>query len=78
MTSEIVFADHGKQQLDKIMVLHVQRKRTEKLDLIMVASEFVYSSETRLAYLGCFDGTDRRRKNVQVKTQFVQISLIKF
>ena len=53
------------------MVLHVQKKRTDKLDLITVASEFVYSSETRLAHLGCFDGTDRRRKNVQVKTQFV-------
>ena len=60
------------------MVLHVQKKRTDKLDLITVASEFVYSSETRLAHLGCFDGTDRRRKNVQVKTQFVKISLIKF
>ena len=68
----------GQQRLNNIMVLHVHKERTDKLNLITVANEFVDGSETRLARFGRFDDTDRRRKNVPVKTQSVQVSSIKF
>ena len=60
------------------MVLHVHKKRTDKLDLVTVANEFVDSSETRLARFGRFDDTDRRHKNVLAKAKSVQVSSIKF
>ena len=60
------------------MVLHVHKKHTNKQDLITVANEFVDGSETRLACFGRFHDTDRRRKNVSVKTLSVQVSSIKF
>ena len=68
----------GQQRLNNIMVLHVHKKRTDKLDLVTVANEFVDSSETRLARFGRFDDTDRRHKNVLAKTKSVQVSSIKF
>ena len=37
------------------MVLHVHKKRTDKVDLITVANEFVDGSATRLTRFGCFD-----------------------
>ena len=60
------------------MVLHVHKKRSDKLDSVTVANEFVDSSETRLACFGLFDHTYLRLKNVPVKTQSVQVSSIKF
>ena len=37
------------------MVLHVHKKRTDKVDLITVANEFVEGSATRLTRFGRFD-----------------------
>ena len=68
----------GQQRLNNIMVLHVHKERTDKLNLITVTNEFADGSETRLARFGRFNDTDRRRKNVPVKTQSVQVSSIKF
>ena len=59
-------------------MVHVHKKRTDKLDLISIANEFIDGSETRLARFGCFDDTDRGRKNVPVKTQPVQASSVMF
>ena len=64
------------QRLNNITVVHVHKKRTDKLDLISIANEFIDGSETRLARFGCFDDTDGGRKNVPVKTQPVQASLL--
>ena len=50
----------GQQRLNKLMVLHVHKKRTDKIDLITIANEFADGSETRLARFGRFD-TDRWR-----------------
>ena len=68
----------GQQRLNNILVLHVRKKRTNKLDLITVGNGFVDGSETRLAHFGRFDVTDRWCKNVTVKIQSVQVSSIKF
>ena len=67
----------GQQWLNN-MVLHVDKKRTNELDLITVANEFADGSETFLARFGRFDDTDLRCKKVPVKTQSVQVSAIKF
>ena len=48
----------GQQRLNNIIVLRVHKKRTNKLDLITVANNFVDGSEIRLARFGCFDDTD--------------------
>ena len=66
------------QWLNNITVVHVYKKRTDKLNLITVANEFIDGSETRLARFGCFDDTDGGRKNVPVKTQPVQASSVMF
>ena len=68
----------AQQRLSNIMVLHIHKKRTDKLDLITVADEFIDGSAKRLACFGRFDDINRRRKNVPVKTQSVQVSSIKF
>ena len=60
------------------MVLHVHKKRTDKVDLITVANEFVNGSATRLTRFGRFDDIKLWRKNVPVKTQSAQVSSIKF
>ena len=60
------------------MVLHVHKKRTDELDLITVANEFVDGSEICLAHIGRFDDTDQQRINVPVKTHSVQVSSMKF
>ena len=66
------------QWLNNITVVHVHKKRTDKLNLITVANEFIDGSETRLARFGCFDDTDGGRENVPVKTQPVQASSVMF
>ena len=60
------------------MVIHVHKNRSDKLDLITVANKFVDGSEISLARSERFNDTERRRKNVPVKTQSVQVSSIKF
>ena len=60
------------------MVLYVHKKRTDELDLITVANEFVDGSEICLAHFGRFDDTDQQRINVPVKTHSVQVSSMKF
>ena len=67
----------GQQRLNYIMVLHVHKKRTDKLDLITVANEFVDGFKTHPARFGRFDDTDWH-KNFPVKTQSVLVSSIKF
>ena len=67
-----------RQRLNNIMVIHVHKNRSDKLDLITVANKFVDGSEISLARSERFNDTERRRKNVPVKTQSVQVSSIKF
>ena len=65
------------QRLNNVLVLHVQKKRTNKIELITVANKFFDSSETCLARAGHFYDIDRRCNNVTV-TQSVQVSSMKF
>ena len=66
----------GQQRLNNIMVLHVHKERTDKLNLINVANEFVEGSDARLHRFGQFDEIDRRRKLVAVRLQSVQVSSV--
>ena len=65
----------GQVRTNNIMVLHVHRERTDNIDLVKVANEFVEGCDTRLKQLGRFTDVDRRRKFVQVKSKAVQVSL---
>ena len=65
------------QRLNNVLVLHVQKKRTNKIKLITVANKFFDGSETCLARAGHFYDIDRRCNNVTV-TQSVQVSSMKF
>ena len=67
----------GQQWLNN-MVLHVHKKRTNELDLIAASNEFADGSGTFFTRFERFDDTDPRRKKAPIKTQSVQVSVIKF
>ena len=64
-------------RLNNIMVLHVHKDRTDALNLIEIANEFVSGSEHRLTIFGKFENIDLRRSEIQVKTKFTQVSFEK-
>jgi len=53
---------------------HVHKDRTDELDLINVANDFVSGSEHRLSIFGKFQVTDNKRSQVLVKTKSTQVS----
>ena len=65
----------GQQRLNNIMVFHVHKERTDKLNLVNIANEIVRGSEARRQRFGQFEEIDRRRKRVAVRTQSVQVCL---
>ena len=44
----------GQERLNNLMVLHVHKEITDKLDLISIANEFVGDSDHRLKFFGAF------------------------
>ena len=62
------------KRLNHMMMLHVHKERTDALDLIDVANDFVSLSEHRLSIFGKFQETDYKRAQVLVKTKSTQVS----
>lgn len=62
----------GQVRLNNIMVLHVHKELTDKLNLVDVANDFVQGSEHRLSFFGTFQEVDKRRGIVHVKTKATQ------
>ena len=46
------------ERLNHLLVLHVHKDRTDSLDLITVANNFVIDSDHRLSIFGCFTESD--------------------
>ena len=57
------------QRLNDIVMLHVHKDCTEKLNLVEIANDFVGYSETRLSNFGTFQETDHKRQIVVVKSK---------
>jgi len=66
----------SQNRLNNMMVLHIHKEKTDALNLLSVANEFVTESEHRLNLFGKFTELDSRRKNVPVKSRGVQVNLI--
>jgi len=62
------------KRLNHVMLLHVHKDRTDELDLIDVANDFVSGSEHRLSIFGKFQVTDNKRAQILVKTKSTQVS----
>ena len=62
------------KRLNHIMMLHVHKGKTNALDLIDVANNFVSGSEHRLSIFGKFQDTDKKKTHVLVKTKSTQVS----
>ena len=43
------------QRLNNVLILHVHKDRTDKLDLRKVGQEFVGDNERRIKYFGSFE-----------------------
>ena len=53
-------------RLNNIMMLHVHKDRTDKLNLIDVANDFVHGSSHRLELFGRFQEDDKQKRNISV------------
>ena len=53
-------------RLNHIMMLNVHNDRTDNLNLIDVANDFVHSSSHRLELFDRFQESDKQKKNVSV------------
>ena len=62
-------------RLNNTMVLHVHKEKTDALNLVDVANEFVAGSDHRLNVFGKFSEIDFRRKNVPVKSRSIQVNM---
>ena len=59
-------------RLNNIMMLHVHKTRTDSLDLVEVANEFVSFRDVRKSTFGTFTHTDLKRSEVHVKSKSTQ------
>ena len=58
----------GQMRLNNIMVLHVHKERTDGLNMVEVANDFVDGCDSRQQHFGHFQETDKRRINIPVKS----------
>ena len=63
-------------RLNNAMVLHMHKGRLGKLSMVDVSNDFVFESDHRKTLFGRFDDVDLRRKNIAVKSVWIQISTI--
>lgn len=64
-------------RLNHLMVLHVHKSKTDSLNLIRVANNFVASAARRQTVLGTFSELDVSRTHVLQKSRATQTSAVK-
>ena len=62
-------------RLNNTIVLHIYKDKTDALNLVDVANEFVSGSEHRQSIFGNFSEIDFRRKDAQVKSKCIQVNV---
>ena len=60
-------------RLNKNMMLHVHKDRTDALNLIDVTNDFIDGLEYRLSIFGNFQETDLKRAQVLLKAKSTQV-----
>lgn len=64
-------------RLNHIMLLHVHKDRTDALDLIEIANQFVDGSDHRMTIFGTFKDTDFRNSSTLVESKSTQVFFAK-
>ena len=65
----------GDSGMNHLMVLHAHRDKTDAINLIDVANDFVGDNETRKSMLGKFSNNDLPRKS-KLETKSVQTNFV--
>ena len=65
----------GSSPLNNAMILQTHKARLDKLSMFDVANDFVFESDHRKTLFGRFDDHDLRRKNIPVKSVWIQVNI---
>ena len=66
------------KRLNHIMLMHIHKERTDKIDLIKVANEFVEWKDNRRQIFGTFSPTDISRQEQPVRVNLLKLENIHF